>query len=128
MRSVSREPNQETSEPGGDRQWDLAIDIASELWLYGEYVAELDPLPAQRLVDIRWAALEAGRLLGARAKVRVTETRRKPDPRVTVSVRYVDPNGRSLQRAQEGLDALLRSVQNAQSRNDARAASWRRGP
>lgn len=125
MRSVSREPIQATSEPGGDRQWDLAIDIASELWLYGEYAVELDPLPAQRLVDVRWAALEAGRLLGARAVIRVTETRPMPDPRVTVSVRYVDPSGRSLQRAQEGLDALLRSVQNAQSRNDTRAAPRR---
>jgi hypothetical protein len=115
MRSVARDPNHDTSEPGGDRQWDLAIDIASELWLYGEYVVEMDPLPAQRLVDVQWAALEAGHLLGARATIRVTETRRKPDPRVTVRVTFVDPNGRGLQRAQEGLDALLRSVQEAQS-------------
>lgn len=127
MRSVSPEPIHGTIEPGGDRQWDLAIDIASELWLYGEYVVELDPLPAQRLVDIRWAALEAGHLLGARAEIRVTQTRREPDPRVTVSVRFVDPHGRSLQRAQEGLDALLRSVQKAQSHKEARAASRRGG-
>ena len=114
-----------TTEPTGDRQWDLAIDIASELWLHGEYVVELDPLPAQRIVDIRWAALEAGHLLGARAKIRVTEVRRRPERRVTVSVRFVDPNGRSLQRAQEGLDALLQSVQEAQSHEDVRAASRR---
>lgn len=123
MRSVSREPIHDTSGPGGDRRWDLAIDIASELWLYGEYVVELDPLPAQRLVDVHWAALEAGHLLGARAKIRVTATRRWPDPRVTVTVRYVDPNGRDLRRAQEGLDALLRSVQKAQSHKRARASS-----
>jgi hypothetical protein len=127
MRSVAREPIQDTSEPGGDRQWDLAIEIASELWLYGEYVVEMDALPAQALVDVRWAALEAGHLLGARAKISVTETRRTPCRRVTVSVRFVDPNGRGLQRAQEGLDALLRSVQEAQSHEVVRPASRRRG-
>ena len=126
MRPVSRESVHDNGEPGGDRRWDLAIDIASELWLYGEYVVELDPLPAQRLVDVRWAALVAGRLLGARAEFRVTEVRREPDPLVRVTVRYVDANGRSLERAQEGLDALLRSVQQAQTRHGARTDQARR--
>jgi hypothetical protein len=128
MRSVSREPIHDTSESGENPHWDLVVDIASELWLYGEYVVELDPLPAQRLVDVHWAALQAGHLLGARPRIRVTQTLRKPDPRVTVRVRYVDPDGRSLQRAQEGLDALLRSVQKAQSHKDERASSRRRDP
>jgi hypothetical protein len=126
MRSVSREPTEDDSEPGGDRRRDLAIEIASELWLYGEYVVELDPMPAQRFVDVRWAALEAGHLLGARAEIRVTEVRRKPDSLVRVSVRYIDPSGRSLKRAQDGLDSLLRSVQQAQPHDGSRAASRRR--
>ena len=125
MRPVSPKPVHDTSGSGGDRHWDLTLDIASELWLYGEYVVELDPLPAQRLVDIRWAALQAGHLLGARAKIHITETRSVPDRRVTVRIRFVDPNGRSLRRAQEGLDALLRSVLEARSRASSRAGTRR---
>jgi hypothetical protein len=126
MRSETRVPIKDTSEPAVDRQWDLAIDIASELWLRGEYVVELDPLPAQRLVDVQWAALQAGHLLGAEASICVTK-HRLLDPRVTVTVRYVDPTGRGLQRAQEGLDNLLRSVLETRCHKGVRAVPRRGG-
>jgi len=121
MRSEAQQPTHDTKEATPDHQWDLALDIASELWLYGEYVVEMDPIPAQRVVDVRWAALQASRLLGDRAKIRVTEMRWGKDPRITMSVRFIDPHGRGLQRAQEGLDALLRSVQEAQTHQRVRA-------
>ena len=127
MRSDAREPTHDDSDTGGDRQWDLAVDIAADLWLYGEYVVELNPFTAQRMVDVHWAALQAGRLLGARAKIHVGERRHLADPRVTVSVTYLDPNGRGLERVQAGLDALLQSVHAARAYQDAHVPTPRGG-
>jgi len=93
-----------------DGPWDLAIEIAAKLWINGEYVAEVDPLPTQRLVDLQWAAHQAGRVLGGRAKVKVTGTLGRDPRSVTVTVTYVDSNGLGLQRAQEGLESLMRLV------------------
>jgi hypothetical protein len=67
---------------------DLVPVIVSQLELAGEYRVTLDPTEAQRLVDIRWAALSAGRLLGRRVGVvtsRAVETRGAP---VTVLVGF----------------------------------------
>jgi hypothetical protein len=125
MRSDAREPIHDGSRPGGDPQWDLAIDIAADLWLYGEYVVEVKPYPVQQVVDIHWAALQAGRVLGAQAKVQVGERSRTTDPLVTVSVTFVDPDGRGLERAQKGLDALLRSVHDAQVRKEVQVPARR---
>lgn len=93
-----------------DPQWDLTLEIASKLWFYGEYVFDMDPLPSQRLVNVRWAALQAGRLLGVRAEVDVTGPFSSTDPTVTVTVTFADPGGRGRARAHEGFEALLRSV------------------
>lgn len=98
-----------------DPQWDLVIEIAATMWVHGEYVTELDPLPTQRFVDLQWAARQAGRVLGGRAKVRVSRPRHPGDRMVTVNVTYVDPDGRGLQRAEEGLATLMRMVLERQS-------------
>lgn len=98
------------SETSKDPQWDRVIEIASKLWIDGQYIAEIDPLPAQRFVDLQWAAHQAGRVLGGRARVRVGPSRGPADPTVTLTVTYVDPDGRSLQRAEEGLEKLMRTV------------------
>jgi hypothetical protein len=99
----------ETGRPD-DPLWVLTLEIASKLWFYGEYVFDLDPHPHQRLVNVRWAALQAGRLLGVRAKTTVTGPLSRTDPTVTVTITFDDPDGRTRVRAQEGFDALLRSV------------------
>jgi hypothetical protein len=102
-----------------DPQWDLVIEIAAKLWIDGECAIELDPLPTQRLVDLQWAARQAGRVLGGRASVRVrgvTVSRGSTDRRVAVLVTYVDSTDRGLLRAEEGLEALMRQVIEAQPR------------
>jgi hypothetical protein len=98
-----------------DPQWDLAIEIAAKLWIDGQFVAELHPLPAQRLVDLQWAARQAGRVLGGRATVQTSHSRDAKDPTITVTVTYVDSTGQGLKRAEEGLEALMRQVLDAQS-------------
>ena len=69
---------------------DLVPVIARELQATGEYRVVLDPREAQRLVDVRWAALGAGRALGRSVKVvtsRAIETRNAP---ITVLVTFVE--------------------------------------
>lgn len=51
----------------------LVPAIATELDETGEYRAILDPSALQQLVDLRWAALRAGRLLGRQVKVSTTQ-------------------------------------------------------
>jgi len=93
-----------------DPHWDRVVEIASKLWIDGEYLVEVDPLPTQRFVDLLWAAHQAGRVLGGRASVETSGPRGVDDPTVTVTVTYVDADGRGLQRAEEGLENLLRHV------------------
>jgi methyl coenzyme M reductase gamma subunit len=99
-----------------DPQWDLVVEIAAKLWIDGVYVARLDPSPTQRYVDLQWAGRQAGRVLGGRAVVTIRDARGPEDSKVTVTVTFVDPDGRSLQRAEEGLENLLRKVLAEQSR------------
>lgn len=69
---------------------DLVPVIVRDLQENGEYVVVLDPRDAQRLVDVRWAALGAGRALGRSVKVvasRAIEARHAP---ITVLVTFVD--------------------------------------
>ena len=98
------------SHASDDPYWDRVVEIASKLWIDGVYVVELDPCPTQRFVDLQWAAHQAGRVLGGRAKIETSRTRGPEDPTVTVTVRYVDPDGHGLQRAEEGLEKLLHHV------------------
>ena len=88
-------------------RWDQVVEIASKLWIDGLYVADIDPCPAQRFVDLQWAAHRAGRLLGGRAKIETSRARGPEDRTVTMTVRCVDTDGKGLQRAEEGLEKLL---------------------
>jgi hypothetical protein len=57
-------------------------------------------------------------VLDGRASVRVrrvTVSRGSTDRRVAVVVTYVDPTGRGVLRAEEGLEALMRQVIEAQA-------------
>lgn len=101
-----------------DPHWNRVVEIASKLWIDGLYVVELDPSQTQRYVDLQWAALQAGRVLGGRAKIERSCARGREDPTVTVTVRYVDPDGNGLQRAEAGLEKLLRQVLADHSRRD----------
>jgi len=74
--------------PGARLPGDLVPRIVQDLQEDGEYRVVLDPLQAQQLVDVRWAALDAERLLGRRVRVvtsRAIETREAP---VTVLVTF----------------------------------------
>ena len=93
-----------------DPHWDLVIEIAATLWVHGEHVVELDPLPTQRFVDLQWAARQAGRILGGRAEVLVSPRRDRDHRVVRVTITYVAPGGRGHQRAEEGLETLMRMV------------------
>jgi hypothetical protein len=93
-----------------DPQWDLAVEIAAKLWLDGQFVIELDPIPTQRFVDLQWAARQAGRALGGRARVRMSRPRGPKDPKVTVTVTYVDLPGRGLRDGEQRLEAMMRQV------------------
>jgi hypothetical protein len=93
-----------------DPRWDRVVEIASKLWIDGVYVVEADPSRTQRYVDLQWAAHQAGRVLGGRVKIETSGARGPDAPTITVTVTYVDPDGNSLQRAEEGLERLLRQV------------------
>jgi hypothetical protein len=98
------------SQASNDLHWERVVEIASKLWIDGHYVVQLDPSPTQRFVDLQWAAHQAGRVLGGRARIETSRARETEDPTITVTVRYVDPDGKGLQRAEEGLEKLLRQV------------------
>jgi len=97
-----------------DPHWDLVIEIAARLWIDGAYTVDVLPVPTQRFVDLQWAARRAGRALGARARVHVGQPRGDRNGPVTVTVTYVDPDGRGLEKAEAGLEALMRRVLEAQ--------------
>jgi hypothetical protein len=93
-----------------DPHWDRVVEIASKLWIDGRYVVELDRSQTQHLVDLQWAAHQAGRALGGRAKIETSGARRREDPTVTVTVTYADPGGKGLQGAEQSLEKLLRRL------------------
>lgn len=96
---------------GKGLQRDLVIEIASRLWYDGEILYVINPMLHQQLVDLQWAAHQAGRLLGVRARVQVNPMG-LGDPRVAVSIASGDPDGRERAGAREGLEKLLREARN----------------
>lgn len=98
---------------GKDPQQELVIEIASKLWYDGEALYVIHPTRHQQLVDLQWAAYQAGRLVGVHAKVQVSPMGRA-DPRVTVSITFEDPDGRVRAGAKEGLEELLRGARDRQ--------------
>ena len=101
-----------------DPHWDRVVEIAANLWINGEYVVDIDPCPTQDLVDLQWAAHQAGRVLGGRARIATRAPGWPGDLTVRMTVTYVDPDGTGGQRAEAGLDELLRRVLADQTRRD----------
>lgn len=91
-------------------QWDLTLEIASGLWYDGEYTFVVSPEKQQKLVDVHWAALQAGRLLGVRSKVRFRGPSTFDDPTISVTVTFTDPGGLGRKRARDGFEKLLQAV------------------
>lgn len=75
-----------------DRPDDLVGEIAAALAAAGRYVARVDQQPAQRVVDVTWAARQAGRRLGMRVQVDTTSSRAAADGKAEVRVTAVAPS------------------------------------
>jgi len=69
---------------------DLTMEIARALDLDGTCVQWVRPIPEQRVVDVRWAAKRAGRMLGQHVRTSVTRVSDHPDSDLAVVV-TVDP-------------------------------------
>lgn len=65
---------------------DLVAEIARHLADAGEHRLTLAPGHPQRLVDLRWAALRAGRQLGRRVRVVTSRAVNTGDTPITVRV------------------------------------------
>jgi class 3 adenylate cyclase len=65
---------------------DLAPDILRQLEDTGEYRVSFLPTDPQRLVDLRWSALAAGRLMGRPVHVAVTRADMDSSTPITVRV------------------------------------------
>jgi hypothetical protein len=81
----------EASSP--DPHEDLVNEIAEQLQEHNQYTADLDPSPHQRIIDLRWASLLAGRRLGVRTRMHVTGLASSKDQLVRVTVVCVDALG-----------------------------------
>lgn len=98
-----------------DPQWDLTLAIRSALELGGRFTAEIDERNAQARVDLHWAALQAGRLLGSTVKVDPGARSGTDGSLLAVTVVCVGDDRNERARAQEGLEGLRRSVRQAQT-------------
>jgi hypothetical protein len=77
-----------------EAQEDLAAGIARELELEGTCVRLVSSIPAQQVVDVRWAAKRAGRMIGKHVQTSVTKLSERPYADVAV-VATVDPESPS---------------------------------
>jgi hypothetical protein len=75
--------------------------IATQLDETGEYRAVLDPTAIQQLVDLRWAALRAGRLLGRKVKVSTTQAVTTGDAPILARVTFTAGHGSSIPRQRQ---------------------------
>ena len=96
-----------------DPQWDFALAIRDALASRGRYVIEVDTRDAQALVDILWAARQAGRLLGVKVKVDRSSYYGHAGSVVTTTVRCVEDEGRDRAVARAGLERLRQTVRGA---------------
>ena len=97
-----------------DPQWAFTLLLKAALETANAYAVEVDTRDAQALVDIRWSARQAGRLLGATVKVDLSSHHGPDDAKVIATVRRVESDGPERLIAQEGLQRLLASVRVAQ--------------
>ena len=78
-----------------DVQEDLAVAIARELELEGSCVRLVESIPQQLVVDVRWAAKRAGRMIGQHVRTSVTPLSDRPYSDLAVVV-VVDPRSPSV--------------------------------
>jgi hypothetical protein len=104
-----------------DPQWDLTLEIARALELEGSYEAAVEMSDAQRVVDIRWAAHQASRLLGVKTRVVLTPPVEKSDPLGTATVTSIHADSVERNRAQDGIRTLMRTVRREQIKTLTRA-------
>lgn len=97
-----------------DPQWDFTLLIRAAVETSGEFALEVDSRDAQAVVDVRWAARQAGRLMGAMVKVDLSYHHGRADSMVTATVRRVESAGPEHLIAEEGLQRLRASVRVAQ--------------
>lgn len=96
-----------------DPQWEYTLLVRAELERHGRFVTDVDPRDAQAVVDLHWAARQAGRLLGIKPRVELSAPRGHADSSVTATVRCVAVDPTERHRAEEGLERLLHSVRAA---------------
>jgi hypothetical protein len=96
-----------TVEPSDDPHEVLITKIASDLRERGEYVAEVAATPNQRIVDLHWASLLAGRRLGVRTRVDVQQSGSgQGGSRLRVTVVCVDRLGQVVTHVSEAARAV----------------------
>jgi hypothetical protein len=81
--------------------------IVSQISDRGYYLADFDPGRPQALVDLRWAAQMAGRLIGCRTETHASAVGKRLSRKVTVVVVVVPANSN---RDGWGFDARVRSI------------------
>jgi hypothetical protein len=79
-----------------ERPGELALDVLAHLEQNGEYRALLDPGTPQQLVDLRWAALRAGRQLGRTVKVMTTQAVDSDNAPISAQVRFAAAHGQAI--------------------------------
>ena len=79
-----------------ERPGELALDVLAHLEQNGEYRALLDPGTPQQLVDLRWAALRAGRQLGRTVKVMTTQAVDSENAPISAQVRFAAGHGQAI--------------------------------
>lgn len=95
-----------TVEPSEDPHELLIEEIATDLRKRGEYVAEVEATPNQRIVDLHWASLLAGRRLGVRTRVDVQRPGSGQGSRLRVTVVCVDRLGQVVTRVSDAAHAV----------------------
>ena len=93
-----------------DPQWALTLAIRTALELHGRFLAEVDERDRQAVVDLHWAARQAGRLLGVKVKIEFGPPVGRAEYIVSATVHSVDDDGIGRARAEQGLQRLLQSV------------------
>jgi hypothetical protein len=80
---------------------ELVPVIAVHLDEGGEYRTVLDPGVPQQLVDLRWAALRAGRLLGRRVRVSTTQAVSSGSAPIMARVTFASGHGATIPRQRQ---------------------------
>jgi len=108
-----------------DPQWALTLAIRTALELHGRFEAEVDTRDRQSIVDLHWAGMQAGRLLGTKVKVEIGPTRGPREHTATVTVLHVADSGVGRILAEEGLERLRRTVAGVQVTNSGEVRAGR---